>query len=114
MPRRLKRKPIGGRRVRRKRVGGSAFTDFFTKTLPKTARKVGSFIKDKKLVSTILGAIPHPAASAASKVANAVGLGRRRRRKVAKPMGMGRRKVMGGRRPMRGGLSSLNGRLFLI
>lgn len=102
---RKRRANVGGRRVRRKRIGGSKFTDFFTKTIPGAAKKVGSFIKDKKLVSTILGQIPHPAASVASKVASAVGLGRRRRRK---PM------VASGRKRMMGGLSSLNGRLFLV
>ncbi len=110
-----RKRVIGGRRlVHRKRVGGSKFTDFFTKTIPgvattvynKALKPAGQFIKDKKILSTALGFIPHPGAKAASTIAGAVGLGRRRRRRRP-AVGMGRRhRIMGG-------LNSLNGRLFL-
>ncbi len=111
-----RRRIMGGRRIHRRRVGGSKFTDFFTKTIPgaakvvynKALKPVGKFIKDQHLISKGLKLIPHPGAQLGSTVAGAVGLGRRRRRRRT-AVGMGRR-----RRPMIGGLSSLNGRLFLV
>ena len=52
--------------------------NFFKKTLPAAARAAGKYIKDKKLLSTITGLIPHPAAAVANGVFKQVGLGRRR------------------------------------
>ncbi len=79
------------RRPRRVMIGGSAFTDFFTKTIPSAAKKVYGVIKplrDGKFISRGLSLIPHPAAQAASKVAGQVGF-RRRRRRVRRQMGGG-------------------------
>jgi hypothetical protein len=113
----MKRRKIGGRRKaiggrRRIRRGGSAFTDFFTKsiphfftkTIPRTAttvyerglRPAGNFIKDNKLLSKGLSLIPHPAGKIAGTVASAIGAGRRRRR-VKRG---GRRRVRRGRGPL--------------
>lgn len=116
MPRRKTIARKGGRRVRRRMIGSSKLTDFFTKTIPRAAKTVynkaikptGKFLKDSKILSTLSGFIPHPAGKIASAGLNAVGLGRRRKR-----VG-GRRKRVGGRRKRQtGGLSSLTGRLFL-
>ncbi len=41
--------------------------------------KVGNFLKDTKLISTVSGLIPHPAGQAISGVAGSLGLGRKRR-----------------------------------
>ena len=164
-----KRKAVGAgkRRVRRKRVGGSAFGDFFTKgipnfftkTIPNAARSTGKFIKDQHVLSSLAGLagsiIPHPAGKVAGLLGSAAlrqaGLGKRRRKRrvggslmsTVKSMDAYMKKhrlpskmlaqipdpraikaataahVMGyGRvrrpRKMHGGLSSLNGRLFLL
>jgi hypothetical protein len=57
--------------------------NFFKKTLPAAARSVGNFVKDHKILSTVAGYIPHPAASLASAVLRQVGLGRGRRKVTA-------------------------------
>ena len=101
---------------RRKRVGGSAFTDFFTKTIPSAAKTVynkaikpaGQFIKDHHVLSTVAGFIPHPGAKIGAAGLKAIGLGRRKRKRVV-------RKKVGGARLIRGGgASNLSGRLFLV
>jgi len=79
-----KKKPImygGARRMMHHHAQhGYGFFDsignFFKKTLPNVARKVGSFVKDNKILSRGLSLIPHPAAGMAGKVAGMVGLGR--------------------------------------
>jgi hypothetical protein len=120
MPRRKaggRRKAKGGRRVHRRRVGGSRFTDFFTKTIPSAAKTVynkaikpaGNFIKDHHLLSTVAAMIPHPGGKVGAAGLRAIGLGRRRQRVVG-----GSRTMMGARRRMHGGLNALNGRLYLV
>ena len=52
-------------------------------------KKVGSFIKDNKLVSKGLKLIPDSRVQAATRAAEAVGLGKRRRRRPRKMKGMG-------------------------
>jgi hypothetical protein len=105
-----RRRHVGGRRrVHRRRGAGSAFTDFFTKSIPNAARSVyhhvvkpvHGFVKKHGLISKGLALIPHPAGKAAAAAANALGYGRRRR-----AVGMGRRRrvrraVGGRRRPRR-------------
>ena len=73
--------------MKRRQVGGSGFTDFFTKTLPNVGRKiydgvkpVYNFVRDNKLVSRGLSLIPNAGAKAAGLVAAQAGFGRRRRR----------------------------------
>jgi hypothetical protein len=69
--------------------GGSAFTDFFTKTIPRVAtgfykgalKPAGNFIKDNHILSTVAGFIPHPAGRVASIGLRQAGLGRKRRKK---------------------------------
>jgi hypothetical protein len=123
MPRKKRaggRRAKGGRRVHRRRVGGSRFTDFFTKTIPNAAKTVynkalkpaGNFIKNNHLLSTVAALIPHPAGKVGAAGLRAVGLGRRRR--VRRKAVGGSRTMMGARRRMHGGLSALNGRLYLI
>jgi len=68
-------------------VGGSAFTDFFTKTIPGGLKKAANWVKDQKLISKGLALIPDKRAQAAAAIAGQVGLGKRRRR---------RRTMMGG------------------
>ena len=91
---------LGGRKRRKRRpqAGGK----FVIMPMPQNGgnifgtvwngiKKGANFVKDKKLISTITGLIPNPVAQITSKVAGAVGLGKRRR-------------VVGGRRraPTRG------------
>ena len=76
----------GGRRKRRTRPqkGGSKFTDFFTKTIPRAATTVyekglkpaHNWVKDKKLVSNILGVIPDTRFKVAAIGARALGYGK--------------------------------------
>lgn len=47
----------------------------FWSGLKNAVRKVGSFVKDNRVLSSTLGAIPHPYAQIGSQVAKAVGLG---------------------------------------
>lgn len=78
--------------TRRRQMGGSAFTDFFTKTLPNVGRKIYDgvkYVKDNKLVSKVAKAIPIPTVQAFGQKAEQAGFGRRRRK---------RRPQMGGAR----------------
>jgi hypothetical protein len=68
------------RKTKRRQMGGSAFTDFFTKTIPNGLKKAANFVKDQKLISKGLALIPDGRAQAAAKIAGQVGLGRRRRK----------------------------------
>lgn len=43
-------------------------------------KKVGSWVKDNKIISKVASAIPHPAAQRVGAVASTLGLGRKRRR----------------------------------
>src|SRR5665647_202543 len=69
--------------------GGSAFTDSFTKTIPRAATTVynsalkpaGNFIKDNHILSTVAGFVPHPGGKVASVVLRQAGLGTPRRKK---------------------------------
>lgn len=97
---------------RRRMQGGSAFTDFFTQTIPNAAKKVysnvikpvGNFVKDQHLLSSAAGLlgslVPHPAGKLAGIAAAAglrhAGLGRKRR--VGRPRGSGE-----GKKRMQGG-----------
>jgi len=81
---------LGRRRkrvIRRRRRRGSAFTDFFTKTIPRGARAFGGISDKIRKPSTWLGAaslLPTPFATplkAAAAITGATGNGRRRRRR---------------------------------
>jgi hypothetical protein len=60
-------------------AGGSAFTDFFTKTIPSAAASAGHWIKDNHIISRGLSMMPDPRLKAAGGVAGALGLGKKRR-----------------------------------
>ena len=87
----------GGRRRRhvRRRRGGSAFTDFFTRTIPGAAKSVyhsvlkpvGNFALKNNLISKGLAFVPG-VGPVASNVARAIGLGRRRRRSMSRGRGL--------------------------
>ncbi|HVW99982.1 MAG TPA: hypothetical protein VHA52_06080 [Candidatus Babeliaceae bacterium] len=70
-----------GRRVRRRRRGGDflGIGNFFRRTLPAGLKKAGQFIKDKRLLSTGIGLIPHPGGKVLATGLRLAGLGRRRR-----------------------------------
>lgn len=53
---------------------GKGFLSFF--------KKVGKFIKDNKVISTVANLIPLPGAQVIGKVSGAVGLGRKRKTKA--------------------------------
>lgn len=57
-------------------AGGSFFGN-----LGRAFKKVGNFVKDNKIISTGLSFVPGPVGAIGSKVAGAVGLGRRRPKK---------------------------------
>jgi len=59
-------------------AGGSAFTDFFTKTIPRAFRSTHDFVKKNKLISQGLSFLPHPVAKIGGITAGALGYGHRR------------------------------------
>lgn len=89
-------------------VGGSGFTDFFTKSIPhfftkdipKAAKTVYSkglvplhdIVKKNHLISSGLALVPHPGAKAAGLAARIAGYGKRKPKRV----------IVGGRKPRRG------------
>jgi hypothetical protein len=113
-------------------AGGSAFTDFFTKTIPgaaktvynkaikpaytKVIRPAGKWIKDKHLISSVAGLVPGIGGKIASPVLRAVGLGRRRRRTTTKATATRRAPVR--RRRRVGGAALINtgppGQMWLV
>jgi hypothetical protein len=125
-----KKLALGGRKkvgAGRKKRGGSAFGDFFTKgipnfftkTIPYAAKQtydhvlkpVGQFAKDQHVLSSLAGMAGslHPGL----KIPGAIGSA------ALRSAGWGRHKRGGARivrlnGGQRGGLSSLNGRLFLV
>lgn len=93
-----KAKTGGKRRGGKKKVvqhGESAFTDFFTKTIPNAARSAHSFVKRNKLISKGLSLIPGVPAKVASVIADKVGYGKREERRTRqKGGGRGPHKVI--------------------
>jgi len=90
MPRKARKSGGAKKRVvkhKRSMRGANGFTDFFTKTIPGAAQKVGRFIKDQHVLSSLAGLagsiIPHPLAKVGSAVGAAAlrhaGLGRKKR-----------------------------------
>jgi len=79
MPPKGKKQSGGRKTVRRRRApgmyGGSKFTDFFTKTIPRGLSSAGNYIKDKKIISGLLGMAPIPGAKIAGSIASMAGLG---------------------------------------
>lgn len=59
-----------------KSMKGKGFVDFF--------KKVGNWIKDNKIISSVAKAIPHPASQVIGNVAGAVGLGKKRKGRKGK------------------------------
>jgi hypothetical protein len=59
---------------------GNAFKTAGNAVYGNVLKPVGNFVKDQKLISTGLSLIPDGRAQVASKVAGAVGLGKRRRK----------------------------------
>ena len=45
-------------------------------------KKVGGFLKDSKILSTVASMVPHPGVQAVGRVAGQLGLGRKRKRKL--------------------------------
>ena len=79
-PKGKKQKGTGRKTVHRKRrapgmYGGSKFTDFFTKTIPRGLSSAGNFIKDKHIISGLLNLAPIPGAKIAGGLASMAGLG---------------------------------------
>jgi len=64
---------------RKSNQNGKGFMDVMKK-IGGAFKKVGGFIKDNKLLSTVGGMIPIPQVQAAAKLAGAVGLGRKKKR----------------------------------
>lgn len=81
MPPKGKKQKGGRKTVTRRKprapgmYGGSKFTDFFTKTIPRGLSKAGKFIKDQKIISSLIKLAPIPGASIAGTVAGMAGLG---------------------------------------
>ena len=82
MPPKKGSKQKGGRKTVTRRkprapgmYGGSKVGDFFKGVYNKVLKPVGNFVKDKKIISTVLGAVPIPGVNVAGKVAGMVGLG---------------------------------------
>ena len=84
------RMTVGAGRRRKRAVGGSKFTDFFTKTIPGAAKTVynkalkpaGNWIKDHHVLSSVAGVLPGGIATKLASVGlKAVGLGRKPRKK---------------------------------
>ena len=68
--------PVKRGRKQKKNLNGKGFFDVI--------KKVGNFIKDNKILSTVGSLIPHPGVQAAARLAGSVGLGRKKKRKTQK------------------------------
>lgn len=123
-------------------LGGSGFTDFFTKTIPGAATSIYNnvlrpgfnAVKGTHILSNVASLIPHPYAQGAATGLKVLGLGRGGQMQgrgiysdIAglfphpyaqgaatglRLLGLGRGGKKGG--SMRGGANALNGRLFLV
>ena len=86
----MKRKTAirGGMKKPRKMTGMSG-ENIFTDIYDKVIKPVGGFLKNTKLISTVgnaLGSVGVPVAGTIGKVAGAVGLGRKKRKKGGRRM----------------------------
>jgi len=61
---------------RRKPQHGEGFFDVI--------KKVGGFLKDSKILSTVASMVPHPGVQAVGRVTGQLGLGRKRKSKALK------------------------------
>ena len=70
-------------RKQKKNLKGEGFMDFI-KGVGNVMKKVGGFVKDNKILSTVGSMVPHPGVQAAARLAGSVGLGRKKKRKTQK------------------------------
>ena len=72
----------------KKNLNGKGFFDVI--------KKIGGFIKDNKILSTVGSMIPHPGVQAAARLAGSVGLGRKGRKGRKGQKGKGANMVLHG------------------
>ena len=70
-------------RKQKKNLKGEGFMDFM-KGVGNVAKKVGGFLKDTKILSTVGSMVPHAGVQTAARLAGSVGLGRKKNAKHRK------------------------------
>ena len=63
---------------RKKNLKGEGFMDFI-RGVGNVAKKVGGFLKDTKILSTVGSMVPHAGVQSAARLAGSIGLGRKRK-----------------------------------
>ncbi len=84
---------------RKQDLNGKGFKDFI-RGVGNIAKKVGGFLKDTKILSTVGSMVPHAGVQTAARLAGSVGLGRKKKRKAQKGGAMNLHGVRSTARPV--------------